>query len=139
MNGLRGVDVEVVQIGSTTCGKPYGFFGADNCGETYFSVQFQGVNEKGFGDYADGFSPMNTLGGGGTQVPGCSVADDYNNALGDPAEGRLAAALAYRETGLCPSPTGIGPPGVSKPSTASADADGRLLRPPWREMRTLGK
>ena len=26
MNGLRGIDVEVIQIGSTTCGKPYGFY-----------------------------------------------------------------------------------------------------------------
>ena len=24
MNGLRGIDVEVIQIGSTTCGKPAG-------------------------------------------------------------------------------------------------------------------
>ena len=26
INGLRGVNVEVIQIGSTTCGKPYGFY-----------------------------------------------------------------------------------------------------------------
>jgi C-terminal processing protease CtpA/Prc len=25
MNSLRGIDVEVIQVGSTTCGKPYGF------------------------------------------------------------------------------------------------------------------
>jgi hypothetical protein len=44
MNGLRGIDVDVIQIGSTTRGKPYGFFPQDNCGTTYFSIQFQGVN-----------------------------------------------------------------------------------------------
>ena len=41
MNSLRGVDVEVIQIGSTTCGKPYGFYPTDNCGTTYFTVQFR--------------------------------------------------------------------------------------------------
>ena len=34
--------VQVFQIGSTTCGKPYGFYPQDNCGTTYFSIQFQG-------------------------------------------------------------------------------------------------
>ena len=57
MNALRGIDVEVVQIGTPTCGKPYGFYPTDNCGTTYFTIQFQGVNNKGFGDYADGFFP----------------------------------------------------------------------------------
>ena len=50
MNGLRGIDVEVIQIGSTTCGKPYGFYGLENCGTTYFTTQFRGVNAKGYGD-----------------------------------------------------------------------------------------
>ncbi|HEX2687669.1 MAG TPA: S41 family peptidase [Kofleriaceae bacterium] len=96
MNGLAGVDVDVIQIGSTTCGKPYGFYPADNCGTTYFAIQFQGVNQKGFGDYADGFIP-------GGKLHGCVVADDFTHGLGDPAEGRLAAALAYRANGTCPA------------------------------------
>ena len=53
INGLRGVNVEVYVIGSTTCGKPYGFYPTDNCGTTYFSIQFRGVNALGFGDYTD--------------------------------------------------------------------------------------
>ncbi len=44
----------MIQIGSTTCGKPYGFYPADHCGTTYFSVQFKGVNAQAFGDYTDG-------------------------------------------------------------------------------------
>ena len=64
----RGVDVEVIQIGSTTCGKPYGFYPADNCGTTYFSIQFRGINAKGFGDYSDGFSPENTAGSAGSRI-----------------------------------------------------------------------
>ncbi|MCP4768417.1 MAG: peptidase, partial [Gammaproteobacteria bacterium] len=31
INSLRGVNVEVILIGSTTCGKPYGFYPTDNC------------------------------------------------------------------------------------------------------------
>ncbi|MEP6825118.1 MAG: S41 family peptidase [Ramlibacter sp.] len=90
INGLRGVDVQVNIIGETTCGKPYGFLPADNCGTTYFAIQFSGVNNKGFGDYADGIAPT------------CTVADDFSHALGDPTERRLAAALSYRATGACP-------------------------------------
>jgi len=96
VNGLRGVDVEVHLIGDTTCGKPYGFFGQDNCGITYFPIEFQGVNAKGFGSYADGFVPG---GSGGAGVPGCAANDDLDHALGDPAEGQLASALSYRASG----------------------------------------
>ncbi len=108
INGLRGVDVDVVLVGGTTCGKPYGFYSADNCGQTYFSIQFKGVNDKGFGDYADGFAAANASSAFPIKIPGCSVADDLVHELGDTGEGMLAAALAYRATGTCPAPTGTG-------------------------------
>ena len=38
INGLRGIDVEVIVLGSSTCGKPYGFTAKDNCGLSYFPV-----------------------------------------------------------------------------------------------------
>ncbi|GFD77212.1 peptidase S41 [Tenacibaculum sp. KUL118] len=101
MNALRGIDVEVVQIGSTTCGKPYGFYPTDNCGETYFTIQFQGVNNKGFGDYADGFMPTTTP-NFDFELPGCEVEDDFTASLGDVNEGMLSAALEYAATGSCP-------------------------------------
>nr|WP_314546655.1 S41 family peptidase [uncultured Massilia sp.] len=91
INGLRGIDVQVDVIGGQTCGKPYGFTPVDNCGTTYFSIEFAGVNAKGFGDFADGFAPT------------CTVADDLSHAVGDPAEGMLAAALSYRASGTCPT------------------------------------
>lgn len=101
INGLSGIDVEVIQIGTTSCGKPYGFFEAPNCGTSYFTIQFQGLNAKDFGGYGDGFSPQGL--DIGTSLPGCAVADDWNNALGDVKEGRFAAALNYIETdGSCP-------------------------------------
>jgi carboxyl-terminal processing protease len=91
INGLRGADVQVDVIGSQTCGKPYGFTPVPNCGTTYFSIEFKGVNNKGFGDFADGLAPT------------CEVADDLSRPIGDRSEGLLAAALAYRETGTCPA------------------------------------
>jgi carboxyl-terminal processing protease len=107
INGLRGVGVEVIMIGNTTCGKPYGFYPTGNCGSTYFTVQFQGVNAVGFGDYSDGFSPVAVPAADRLdQVPGCTVADDLDHLLGDPAEARLAAALYYRDNGSCPSAAG---------------------------------
>ncbi|MCR9259411.1 MAG: S41 family peptidase [Pseudomonadaceae bacterium] len=103
INGLRGINVEVILIGETTCGKPYGFYPTDNCGTTYFTIQFRGVNALGFGDYADGFipseNPVETV-----EVRGCEVADDYSRALGDPTEARLSTALDYIATGQCVVP-----------------------------------
>ncbi|MRV75778.1 peptidase S41 [Duganella sp. FT92W] len=89
INSLRGIDVEVNLIGGQTCGKPYAFYPTPNCGTTYFTIQLQGVNHKGFGDYGDGFAPT------------CQVADDFTRAQGDPEEALLAEALHYRRTGKC--------------------------------------
>jgi len=119
MNGLAGVGVQVIQIGATTCGKPYGFFPADNCGTTYFSIQFEGVNDKGFGDYADGFTP------GGVNT-GCVVPDDFGHPLGDPAEGRLAAALGFRANQACPA----------APALATRGAE-VIPKSNWRQNRIL--
>lgn len=103
INGLRGINVEVILIGNTTCGKPFGFYPQDNCGETYYTIQFQGVNHVGFGDYADGFIPANSSAAFGVRLPGCAVADDYSRELGDVNERLLAAALQFRATGTCPA------------------------------------
>ncbi|MDF2177984.1 S41 family peptidase [Aliiglaciecola sp. CAU 1673] len=101
INALRGVDLEVIQIGGTTCGKPYGFYPEDNCGTTYFTIQFKGVNAKGFGEYADGFSPVEAP-VYNADVRGCPLADDLSHDLGDPGEGLLATALSFAQEGSCP-------------------------------------
>ena len=120
INGLRGIDVEVVLIGATTCGKPYGFYATDNCGTTYFTVQIKGVNAKGFGDFTDGFSPANVPSTEGVELPGCVVADDLDHPLGDPAEGRMQAALHYRQNGSCPAATSRSPRETVAKSVAGA-------------------
>lgn len=139
MNGLRGVDVQVYQIGSTTCGKPYGFYPQDNCGTTYFSIQFEGRNAKGFGNYPDGFTPDNSLDAGSVDLPGCSVADDFTRALGDPLEARLSAALGYLGSNnqVCPAATGVAPDGGFSSKATLSSEQGDMRKSPARMNRIL--
>jgi len=140
INSLRGVNVQVFLIGSTTCGKPYGFYPQDNCGTTYFSIQFEGVNAMSEGNYPDGFAASNQSGPSSIKLAGCSVADDLTKPLGDPTEGRLAAALAFRASGnaTCPAASGFGPGAQLKPGMVSmAAADGRMFKNPFRENRVM--
>lgn len=113
INGLRGVDIDVVQIGGTTCGKPYGFYSTDNCGLTYFAIEFAGVNAKNFGDYADGFTPD------------CAIGDDYTRAPGDPDEAMLSTALDLQAGGDC-----LAQPTLLMKSAGRAP---QLVRNPLRE------
>ncbi len=104
VNSLRGIDLEVILVGDTTCGKPFGFYTTDNCGVSYSTVQFQTVNAKGFGDYADGFTPGapgSTV--TGVLVEGCVIPDDFSNQLGDSNEAMLNGALTYRSSSTCPT------------------------------------
>ena len=92
ISALRGIDIDVVLVGGTTCGKPYGFTQADNCTLAYFGLEFEGRNNKGV------VTPV-------TGIPAtCAAADDLDHALGDPAEQMLATALGYQLTGSCPVP-----------------------------------
>ena len=104
INGLRGIGVEVIQIGGTTCGKTYGFGGEVNCGKRYFSIEFESVNGQGFGDFSDGFEPVASGGNPlSSKINGCKVDDDLSQPLGSINEDMLAAALFHRENGRCPS------------------------------------
>ncbi len=114
INGLRGVDIDVRLIGGTTCGKPYGFTAKDNCGISYFPIEFAGVNAKGFGDYADGFTPD------------CATPDDLDRALGDPQEAMLATALSLQAGNACGSTKALP---LSAPLQRSPLRENRLLRP----------
>ena len=133
INSLRGVDVDVRLIGGTTCGKPYGFYAKDNCGISYFPIEFKGVNAKGFGDYADGFVPAGT---GTTGVAGCTVADDLTRPLGDTSEAMLATALGYRSTGSCPV-LSVGLDQAQSAARAGATPSSFMVRGPARENRLM--
>lgn len=112
VNGLRGVDVEVVLVGGTTCGKPYGFTRQDNCGLSLFPIEFQGVNAKGYGDYANGMAAT------------CPAADDFGHALGNPAEGMLGVALRHVDQGACTPSTALA---RAKPAASGTQTGGPAL------------
>jgi carboxyl-terminal processing protease len=110
INALRGIDIPVIVIGEATCGKPYGFSGEDNCGTTYYPIQFTGVNAKGEGDYINGFAPT------------CIVPDDFTKSIGDPTEKQLAAALSYRTNGVCTGGTAVSAKKTARSDDASDGA-----------------
>jgi hypothetical protein len=113
INSLRGIGVDVVLVGQTTCGKPYGFRRKDNCGTAFFPVEFQGFNARGFGDYTAGFAPT------------CRVTPDGTTPLGSPEEPLLAAAITHIDTGNCPP----APPAAK--SAAQSSPPAVTSRPPW--------
>ena len=92
--GLLGVGIEVVQIGSTTCGKPVGFRPREHCGLTYSLVNFDSVNAKGEGGYYSGFAAT------------CRVAEDFTKAMEDTAEPLIAAAIRHASGQGCPAASG---------------------------------
>ena len=91
INALQGIGIDVLLVGSATCGKPYGFIQANNCALAFFGIEFEGRNSKGL------ITPL-------TGVPAtCATTDDLDHALGDPAERMLATAISYRTAGRCPA------------------------------------
>ncbi len=123
INGLSP-HMQVIRIGSTTCGKPYGFISQTNAGQTYFAIQFEGVNSLGMDDYKSGFAPA------------CQVPDDLYFQLGDVREARLAAALYYMQNNTCPPTTAVtlpktvpgGLPGGGEPDLIEQMPALKLLR-----------
>lgn len=126
INGLRGIGVEVIQIGSPTCGKPYGYYALDNCGTTYYFVQMKTQNAVGFGDYIDGFSP-NWVDDGKAQIKGCFELDDLNHELGDRNEAGLSHALHYVQQGQCKL-NSLQRAASSNPVVPSTAAPSKVLR-----------
>lgn len=133
MNSLRGVDLDVIQIGATTCGKPYGFSPEENCSTTYFSINFEIVNAKGFGGYSDGFTPVNEVGGIGEKISGCYEADDLLHQLGDISEKRLKMALHYQAFGQC----AIISPKTARKNVEPVPSEGEMMKPSWSRNMTI--
>lgn len=117
INSLRGIDVEVVLVGDTTCGKPYGFERRDNCGYAYFPIEFKGANAKGFGDYSTGFAPT------------CRVEDDPAAPTGSTRDPLLKAALHHIDNGACPAANDLR--AVQSDATPVAPVRRMPSRPAW--------
>ena len=81
--------VDVIQVGSATCGKPYGMIGLKFCKKIILPVQLGSVNGDGVGDYVDGLAPM------------CKSSDDITKNFGDQSEDSLSTALFYIQNNRC--------------------------------------
>ncbi len=81
--------VDVIQVGSSTCGKPYGMIGSEFCEKIILPVQFGSVNGDGVGDFVDGLAPM------------CQSSDDITKNFGDQSEDSLSTALFYIQNSRC--------------------------------------
>ncbi|HEX7892246.1 MAG TPA: S41 family peptidase, partial [Ramlibacter sp.] len=117
INSLRGIGVQVVRIGDTTCGKPYGFTERDNCGLAFFPIEFKGSNAQGFGDYTTGFQPTCRIADTGA-TPGSATDPLYNGAL------------FYIDNNACPAGTFSGVQSAASP-LLSGTVGTRPNRPSW--------
>lgn len=124
INGLRGIDVQVELIGSTTCGKPYAYYPQDNCGITYAAMEMEGVNQKGEGGYGDGMAPQ------------CAALDDLSRPLGDLNEGMLSLAVKRIQGQSCAQAAGLALSSTTLQGM-SMGAEGTLMRPEWQNNKWL--
>lgn len=135
INGLRGVGVEVILIGGKTCGKPYGYSPPSNCGVRYFSIQTQTVNAQGFGEYGDGFIPVEAGDPLTNHVTGCSASDDLISPLGVSSEPMLDTALYHLKEGTCPAPS----TGNSEKPKPTLIVNGEIVAPPSHKVMRFDK
>ncbi len=113
INGLRGVGVNVVAIGDTTCGKPVGFLPQGNSfGTTYSVVNFESVNQHNEGRYFDGFAAT------------CAVAEDFTRPIGSTTDTLLVAAAYHADNGACPAGTALRERPQSRQATPRARYSG---------------
>lgn len=106
--------VEVVVIGSSTCGKPVGQIPQQICDKRTFVVNFETVNANNEGRYFDGL-PVN-----------CGASDTLVGDWGDPNDPLLATATTHIQSGACPI-------AVSSPITQANDEQ----REAWQRGPTL--
>ncbi len=90
INGLKPF-VEVITIGSTSCGKPIGMSPQTALGKTLFAINFESRNALDEGEFYNGFSPD------------CAVDDYPAGAMWDGDDSLYKSALYYLENGRCPT------------------------------------
>jgi len=96
INALRASanHIEVVQIGTPTCGKPYGFIGAGIfCNQALYAINMETKNSDNVGGYVNGLSPT------------CIAEDDVLQPFGSTHEASLAQAYYYIAHHQCENPT----------------------------------
>jgi C-terminal processing protease CtpA/Prc len=94
INNVRAIKtLDVKLIGTTSYGKPVGFFDIDINKYQMYIPEFETKNADLKGGYYTGMTP------GSTEYPGVKDFDDVTKEFGDPTEGLLAHALTYVKTG----------------------------------------
>jgi len=93
--------MNVQLIGSTTYGKPVGFFDISIGKYKMYIPEFETKNAQGQGGYYSGMSPATST------YPGKSANDDATKEFGDPTEGLLAQAINYINKGVYITSTGL--------------------------------
>ncbi|WP_374948202.1 S41 family peptidase [Mucilaginibacter sp.] len=94
INNIRAIKtLDVKLIGTTSYGKPVGFFDIDINKYQMYVPEFETKNADLKGGYYAGMTP------GSTEYPGVRASDDVTKDFGDVNEGLLARALTYVKTG----------------------------------------
>lgn len=88
VNSLRPF-MEVITVGSTSCGKPYATSPSTACGKVANALEIELLNAENAGGYFNGIAPD------------CQADEDISKSLGDPTEPLLATSLSYIDRGSC--------------------------------------
>ena len=86
-------EMNVQLIGTTTYGKPVGFFAIPIGAYQYYTPEFESKNSAGQGGYYAGMTP------GSATYPGVQASDDVTHDFGDVNEALLAKAISYTVKG----------------------------------------
>ena len=88
---INGIDpfIEVVTVGTATCGKPIGMSPQEYCDMVMSAINFKVVNAVGFGDYFDGISSQ------------CVVNDSIVADWGSSNDPVFAEGLYYAQNSSC--------------------------------------
>ncbi len=86
-------EMNVQLIGTTSYGKPVGFYGIPIGSYQYYTPEFESKNSAGQGGYYAGMTP------GSATYPGVQAADDVTHDFGDVNEALLAKAINYTVKG----------------------------------------
>jgi len=97
INGLKPY-IDVITIGSTTCGKPVGMYSYEFCDKIINPITFEMKNAQGEGGYFDGIPAT------------CPATDNLTVELGNETEDMLKEAIYYIENGKCSQVTKVALP-----------------------------
>ncbi len=86
-------EMNVQLIGTTSYGKPVGFYGIPIGSYQYYTPEFESKNSANQGGYYAGMTP------GSATYPGVQASDDVTHDFGDTNEALLARAISYTTKG----------------------------------------